>query len=244
MAAGTTPPGATDEAQAAKWVQRAFAEVAPKYDLLNHLLSFNIDRSWRKRIVKRLRPVLERPNARVLDLCCGTGDVLLDLQSAAKSAIIGADFCHPMLVAASRKIAKKNCNSILFEGDALQLALRNDSLDAIAIAFGFRNLTNYEGGLRELYRVLKPGGNLAIVEFSHVQGGLMRFFYGSYSRWILPLIGRAVSGSKEAYSYLPASIAKFPRAERLREMMLVAGFREADYELLTGGISALHFGTK
>jgi demethylmenaquinone methyltransferase/2-methoxy-6-polyprenyl-1,4-benzoquinol methylase len=244
MATGTTPPGATDEAQAAKWVQRAFAEVAPRYDLLNHLLSFNIDRSWRKRVVERLRPVLERPGARVLDLCCGTGDVLLDLQRATKTAVIGADFCHPMLVAANRKIARKQYTSILFEGDALHLPLRDDSLDAITIAFGFRNLTNYESGLRELHRVLKPGGNLAILEFSHVRGTLMRFFYGIYSRWILPRIGRVVSGSKEAYSYLPASIAKFPRVEHLREMMLLAGFRKVDYELLTRGISALHFGTK
>jgi demethylmenaquinone methyltransferase / 2-methoxy-6-polyprenyl-1,4-benzoquinol methylase len=244
MAAGTTPPGATDEAEAAKWVQRAFAEVAPKYDLLNHLLSFNIDRGWRKRVVKRLRPVLDRPNARVLDLCCGTGDVLLDLQRATKTTVIGADFCHPMLVAANRKIGRKHYTSVLFEGDALQLPLRDDSLDAITIAFGFRNLTNYEGGLRELCRVLKPGGNLAILEFSHVRGSLMRFFYGTYSRLILPRIGRMVSGSQEAYSYLPASIAKFPRPEHFREMMLIAGFQQVDYELLTGGISALHLGTK
>lgn len=244
MPTGTTPPGATDEAQAAKWVQGAFAEVAPKYDLLNHLLSFNVDRSWRKRVVNRLRPILEKPGARILDLCCGTGDVLLDLQRATNAAVIGADFCHPMLVAAKRKIARKHYISALFEGDALQLPLRGDSLDAITIAFGFRNLTNYEGGLRELYRVLKPGGVLAVLEFSHVQGPIMSGLYGLYSRWVLPTVGRLISGSSDAYTYLPASIRKFPQAGELKQQILAAGFREVDYEYLNSGIAALHVGVK
>jgi demethylmenaquinone methyltransferase/2-methoxy-6-polyprenyl-1,4-benzoquinol methylase len=211
---------------------------------LNHLLSFNIDRSWRKRVVERLRPALETPGARVLDLCCGTGDVLLDLQSETKAAIIGADFCHPMLVAASRKIARKHYTSILFEGDALQLPLRDDSLDAITIAFGFRNLTNYQGGLHELYRVLKSGGVLAILEFSHVQGPIISALYGLYSRWILPTIGGLISGSSSAYTYLPTSIRKFPQAGELQQQMLSAGFRDVSYEYLSSGIAALHIGTK
>jgi demethylmenaquinone methyltransferase/2-methoxy-6-polyprenyl-1,4-benzoquinol methylase len=244
MAVGTTPPGTADEAQAAKWVQHAFEEVAPKYDLLNHLLSFNIDRSWRTRMVDRLRPILERPTARVLDLCCGTGDVLLDLQAVAKTTLIGADFCHPMLVAANRKIARKPYQSVLFEGDALDLPLRDGSLDALTIAFGFRNLSNYESGLREIYRVLTRGGVLAVLEFSHVQGPIMNVLYGFYSQWILPSIGRLISGSSDAYSYLPESIRRFPKASELQACMLAAGFRKVDYEYLTSGIAALHIAVK
>jgi len=250
MATGTSAPGAKDQAGAAQWVKRAFAEVAPKYDLLNHLLSFNIDRSWRKRLVYRLRPVLSTPGARVLDLCCGTGDVLIDLQRVAGrrrgkgATIMGADFCHPMLAAARRKLAKRHYASKLFEADALQLPLRDGSLDAIAIAFGFRNLTNYNAGLEELYRVLRPGGVLAILEFSHVQRLSLRIAYGIYSRWILPKVGERISGSRDAYAYLPNSIRKFPRAGELQKRMLSAGFRRVDYEYLSGGIAALHVAVK
>ena len=219
-----------------------FAGVAPKYDLLNHLLSFNIDRGWRRRLVERLRPVLERPEAKVLDLCCGTGDVLLDLQEVASAPILGADFCHPMLVSARGKAERKGYRAPLFEADALALPLAGESLDGIAISFGFRNLANYESGLRELHRVLKPGGMLLILEFSHPPGRLMKAGYGLYSRVLLPAIGTLVSGSREAYTYLPDSIRKFPMAEELAGMMRAAGFSATEYELLTGGIAALHVG--
>ncbi len=241
-ALGTTPPGTSNEQQAAGWVQQMFSAVAPRYDLLNHLLSFNIDASWRKRLMQRVQPVLNKPQAVVLDLCCGTGDVLLQLQKNAQTSVLGADFCHPMLVEADRKIARKQTRSRLFEGDALQLPLRAGSLDLITIAFGFRNLANYETGLQELRRVLKPDGMLAILEFSHPRGFLLRSSYGLYSKLLLPAVGSIVSGSREAYTYLPESIEKFPMAERLREMMSEAGFAECRYELLTGGIAALHVG--
>ncbi len=123
-----------------------FAEIAPRYDLLNHLLSFNIDRGWRKALLKRVMPILLRPDARVLDLCCGTGDVLLDLQSVAASKVLGADFCHPMLVTAAGKARARGFSQRLFEADALELPLACNSLDAITIAFGFRNLANYRAG--------------------------------------------------------------------------------------------------
>lgn len=242
--AGTTPPGAADERQAAQWVQRIFAEIAPKYDLLNHLLSLNIDRGWRKALMKAMMAVLSRPNAAILDLCCGTGDVLLDLQSIAASPVMGADFCHPMLVSAQRKALRKGLNASLFEADALRLPLAGATLDAISIAFGFRNLANYRAGLQELGRVLKPGGILAILEFSQPPGRLMRTVYGMYSRAILPAIGSLISGSREAYAYLPASIHNFPRPDELSEMMKAAGFGGARYQLLTGGIAALHIGRK
>ncbi len=243
-AVGTTPAGTRDQRQASEWVRRMFAEIAPKYDLLNHLLSFNIDRAWRRALLKRLEPVLARPEAEILDLCCGTGDVLLDLESAGRARVLGADFCHPMLVSAKRKSALKGYGSELVEADALNLPLAEESLDGIAIAFGFRNLTDYAGGLEEFRRVLRPRGVLAILEFSHPPALLVRTAYGLYSRAILPLIGGLVSGSREAYTYLPRSIEKFPRADELRQMMEGAGFEQASYELLSGGIAALHTGEK
>ncbi|MBV9084688.1 MAG: bifunctional demethylmenaquinone methyltransferase/2-methoxy-6-polyprenyl-1,4-benzoquinol methylase UbiE [Acidobacteriaceae bacterium] len=232
------------EHEAARWVQTMFAEVAPKYDFLNHLLSFNIDRGWRKALMRRLRPVLERPDGRVLDLCCGTGDVLIELQSVSRTAVMGADFCHPMLVAAKRKIQQKGFEPWLFEADALRLPFPDESLDAISIAFGFRNLANYEAGLHELYRVLRGRGVLALLEFSHPRGAFMKTAYGFYAGVVLPAIGTIVSGSREAYTYLPDSIRKFPQAAELRDMMTEAGFADTSYELLTGGIAALHVGTK
>lgn len=243
-AAGTTPPGTSGEQQAARWVQRMFEGIAPKYDFINHLLSFNIDRSWRKALVHQLSAVLKSPDARILDLCCGTGDVLLDLQHAAASRVMGADFCHPMLVSAQLKAQHSGFTAPLFEGDALQLPLRTDTLDAITISFGFRNLVNYTGGLEEFRRVLKTGGRLVILEFSHPPGFITQAAYSFYSRVLLPGVGRVISGSGEAYRYLPDSIRKFPRAEELRKMMSRAGFIDARFELLTGGIAALHTGTK
>jgi demethylmenaquinone methyltransferase/2-methoxy-6-polyprenyl-1,4-benzoquinol methylase len=221
-----------------------FADIAPRYDLLNHLLSFNIDRGWRKALLKRVMPILLRPGARMLDLCCGTGDVLLELQSVAVSRVLGADFCHPMLVTAAGKARARGFAQRLFEADALELPLATGSLDAITIAFGFRNLANYRAGLAEFQRVLKPGGLLAILEFSHPRGVFVRTAYGLYSKAMLPLIGGLISGSREAYAYLPESVAKFPRAEELREMFEENGFVNSQFELLTGGIAALHTGEK
>jgi demethylmenaquinone methyltransferase/2-methoxy-6-polyprenyl-1,4-benzoquinol methylase len=217
-----------------------FAGVAPKYDLLNHLLSFNIDRRWRKALLRHLAPVLGRSDATVLDLCCGTGDVMLDLHAASKARIIGADFCHPMLMTARQKITAARSTPLVIEGDALQLPIRDESVDGISIAFGFRNLANYTAGLRELHRVLKPGGLLAILEFSHPQSWFMKTAYGFYSRVFLPIIGGLISGSRDAYSYLPESIRKFPPARELQQMVEAAGFEQAQFEVLSGGIAALH----
>lgn len=241
---GTTPPGTETEQQAAAWVQQMFAGVAPRYDLLNHLLSFNVDRAWRKVLLRSLAPVLSQPNATVLDLCCGTGDVLFDLKRVAKARVLGADFCHPMLVSARQKSAGKNLPAQLFEGDALTLPLADESLDAISIAFGFRNLTNYRGGLAEFARILKPGGVLAILEFSHPRGALTAAAYGFYSRTILPWVGGLVSGSRSAYTYLPESIEKFPKAEQLERLMTECGFCQTQFQLLSGGIAALHTGVR
>jgi len=239
---GTTPAGARSEQEAAAWVRGMFGRVAPRYDFANHLLSFNIDRYWRARTVARLRPVLEDPEARVLDVCCGTGDLVVALERARRAPVMGSDFCHPMLVAAGRKIARRPNPSPLFESDALALPLPDASLDLLTTAFGFRNLANYEAGLREMRRVLKPGGTAAILEFSQPPNAAFAALYNFYSRRILPWIGGAVSGNRDAYTYLPESVRKFPSAAELVAAMRRAGFREAGYELFTGGIVALHIG--
>jgi demethylmenaquinone methyltransferase/2-methoxy-6-polyprenyl-1,4-benzoquinol methylase len=227
------------EAEAARWVRGMFGRVARRYDLLNHLLSLNIDRYWRARTAGRLRPILERPGARVMDLCCGTGDLLVALERRSSGTVFGSDFCHPMLQAAKRKTQGR---AALVEADALALPVPDGSLDLITTAFGFRNLANYEQGLREMRRALRPGGVAAILEFSTPPNASLAALYGFYSRRILPAVGGAVSGEPGAYSYLPDSVRRFPAAERLAVMLAEAGFRDVRFERMTGGIVALHTG--
>jgi demethylmenaquinone methyltransferase/2-methoxy-6-polyprenyl-1,4-benzoquinol methylase len=241
---GTTPAGITDEQQAATWVRGMFGRIAPRYDLLNHLLSLNIDRYWRARTVKRVSDVLGRPGARVLDLCCGTGDLMLALQARSGAMVYGSDFCHPMVVAANRKVKERRLRSALFEADAITLPVADASVDLITMAFGFRNLANYQQGLSELMRVLTPGGLAAILEFSTPPNPVLSRLYDYYSRAILPVIGGWISGSREAYSYLPESVRKFPGAEELADQMRGAGFTNVRFERMTAGIVALHLGER
>ncbi len=236
---GATPRGAANEQEAAAWVRDMFGRVAPRYDLLNHLLSFNIDRHWRARTVQRLQPVLDRGDATVVDLCCGTGDLMLALRAKAKARVLGSDFCHPMLTAAKQKAG---AGSPFFEADALKLPIGDRAVDAITVAFGFRNLANYEAGLRELRRVLKPGGIAAILEFSQPPNPAFNALYGFYSKNILPRIGGLISGASDAYTYLPDSVRKFPDAPGLAAKMSDAGFRNVEFERMTFGIVALHTG--
>lgn len=242
--AGTTPEGAQSEQEAARWVQTMFAEVAPRYDFLNHFLSLNIDRTWRARTVARLLPVLQNPDTRVLDLCCGTGDLLIEMERAAKRPLLGSDFCFPMLAGASRKIEQGGLASSLFDSDGLGLPLDDASMDLVTIAFGFRNFANYHHGLIELHRVLKQGGTLAILEFSHPPNPLLRAGYEVYSHHILPRLGALLSGSSRAYRYLPSSVKKFPKAPELAEWMRDCGFADARFEYMTFGIVALHLARK
>jgi demethylmenaquinone methyltransferase/2-methoxy-6-polyprenyl-1,4-benzoquinol methylase len=221
----------------ARWVQGMFGRIAGRYDLLNHLLSFNLDRRWRARTVKRVSGMLA-PGARVLDLCCGTGDVLAALENSG-AWVAGSDFCHPMLLEARRK-----SKSPLFEADALKLPLKNDSLDLITCAFGFRNLANYDQGFEEFLRVLKPGGVAAILEFSQPTNPAFGALYGFFSTRVLPQVGGMISGSRDAYSYLPESIKRFPGAEDLAALMKAAGFQRVEFERMTGGAVALHLGYK
>lgn len=238
---GSTPEGARNEQEAARWVQGMFGRVAHRYDLANHLLSFNIDRYWRAHTVRRAQEILERPDARVLDICCGTGDLVLALAKQGRP-VLGSDFCHPMLVAAHTKIERRSLPAVLFESDALRLPLRDASLDLLTVAFGFRNLANYEAGLAEMRRVLKPGGMAAILEFTSPPNALFGAMYNLYCRRILPYLGGLISGSRDAYTYLPESVRKFPAAPELMGMMGGAGFASVSFEYLTGGIVALHIG--
>jgi demethylmenaquinone methyltransferase/2-methoxy-6-polyprenyl-1,4-benzoquinol methylase len=241
---GTTPQGATGEQEAARWVRDMFGRVAGRYDLLNHLLSFNLDKRWRSRTVNRVAGILARPDARVLDLCCGTGDAMLAMQARANCTVAGSDFCHPMLIQARQKVARRGFRSPLFEADALALPLAEDSLDLITMAFGFRNLANYERGLAEVLRVLKPGGVFALLEFSQPTNRTFAALYGFFSTRVLPRVGGLVSGSPDAYKYLPESIRKFPGAEDLAASMRRAGFSRVEFERMTGGAVALHRGFK
>ncbi len=241
---GTTPQGTSNEQQASEYVRGMFGGIAPKYDLLNHLLSFNLDRRWRRRTVERVSELVPAPSARILDLCCGTGDVVVELERLRHRPVLGADFCHPMLTSAAGKLIRGGLKSTLFEADGLVLPLADSSLDAITIAFGFRNFVNYQRGLEEIGRVLKPGGIVAILEFSQPRNALFARAYDWFSAVLLPRIGGMISGSQQAYSYLPESIRKFPSAEQLALRMKDAGFKSVDYELMTMGAVALHIGRK
>lgn len=240
---GTTPAGAASEQEAAEWVRRMFGRVAHRYDLANHLLSFNIDRAWRARVVRSVAPVLARRGSRALDLCCGTGDLLIAIEQGGRKPAMGMDFCHPMLTEARRKLARRGLRSEVFEADALRLPLRDASVDLLTVAFGFRNLANYRAGLREMRRVLRPGGMAAILEFSQPPNRAFAALYGIYSRRILPAIGGWLSGARDAYTYLPDSVRKFPSPEELAEAMRVEGFADVRFERMTGGIVALHLGS-
>ena len=239
---GTTPEGAKSEQDASAWVRAMFGRVAPRYDLANHLLSANIDRYWRNHTVGRVSDVLERPGARVVDLACGTGDLLIALERKAGRGLIGSDFCHPMLTGAQSKLQRGRLRSVLMESDALALPFADASIDLITIAFGYRNLANYRAGLMEMRRVLRSGGAVAILEFSQPPNRPFAAVYNWYSRKVLPVIGGAISGAREAYEYLPESVRKFPDAPELAKMMREAGFAQVDWEYLTFGIAALHVG--
>jgi demethylmenaquinone methyltransferase / 2-methoxy-6-polyprenyl-1,4-benzoquinol methylase len=247
---GAKPPGATDEASAAQAVRHLFDAIAPKYDLLNHVLSANVDRLWRWRVARRFRAVLTNPDAEVLDLCCGTGDMTLALlkrRQRGARPIVAADFSPEMLRRGALKFGKPGVGSRKpgtpyaepLEADALHLPLESASLDLIVTAFGFRNLANYEAGLREFHRVLKPGGQLGILEFSE-PGGLLGKAYAIYFHRVLPVIGRLVGGQSGPYSYLPASVGKFPPPEEMLGRMRAAGFEQCAWQPYTFGIAGLY----
>ncbi len=233
----------TPKARATR-IREMFSHIAPRYDLLNHLLSLNIDRGWRRATTKALAPVMNQPGTRVLDLCCGTGDLALALGHRANAQIFGVDFSHAMLVRAKGKSRERNSPISLAEADALRLPFRDQQFDAVALAFGFRNLVDREAGLQEIRRILKPGGRLAILEFSQPDLPIFRSLFGIYFRFALPRIGGAISGSPSAYRYLHDSVQAFPSPASLAAMIEAAGFDNVRHRNLSGGIAALHTGQR
>jgi demethylmenaquinone methyltransferase / 2-methoxy-6-polyprenyl-1,4-benzoquinol methylase len=244
-ATGAKPIDTTDEAGAAQAVRQMFDSIAPRYDLLNHLLSANVDRLWWRKAARRFRNVLAQPDASILDICCGTGDMtmaLLKHRPRGARPIVAADFSRGMLARGEHKFARSNV--IVLEADALRLPLREGSLDLIVTAFGFRNLANYEAGLREFHRVLKPGGQLGILEFSE-PGGLMGKAYALYFRRVVPAIGHAVCGRVRGqvagpYNYLPASVGSFPPPADMLSLMRGCGYRNPAWQPYTFGIAGLY----
>lgn len=249
---GASPAGAENRDAAAKAVQEMFTSIAPRYDLLNHVLSFNVDRLWWWRTARRFDPILKRSDAHVLDLCCGTGDMAFALQRRAGPAgarILGADFSHAMLQRAAEKGSAasgkegKLASPHWIEADALRLPFPDGQFDLVTSAFGFRNLADYDAGLREIARVLRPGGQCGILDFGE-PGGLIGQMYRVYFKKVLPKIGTLISGVRGPYAYLPASVERFPAPRAMVERMGRAGFREASWTPYTFGIAGLYLGVK
>jgi demethylmenaquinone methyltransferase / 2-methoxy-6-polyprenyl-1,4-benzoquinol methylase len=243
---GTRPEGAGDEREAAAHVREMFGRIAPRYDFLNHLLSLDIDKIWRRRVARRFSGVLHNPTARVLDLCCGTGDLALAFRKEAPvgAEIIGSDFVPEMLERARAKAVALGAVITFVEADALALPFKDASFDLVSCSFGFRNLANYERGMLEIFRVLRPGGAVAILEFAEPRGKVFGSLYRFYFRHVLPRLGGLISGSSSAYTYLPCSVSKFPSPEVLQALFERAGYTGVRFERWTGGIVALHTARK
>lgn len=245
---GAKPEGVTDEAGAAQAVRQMFDSIAPRYDLLNHVLSANVDRLWWWRAARRFRAVLARPDAAILDICCGTGDMtkaLLKHRPRGSRPVLAGDFARQMLRRGRQKFGPASTGAgsqpyaVPIEADALCLPLRDASLDLIVTAFGFRNLANYEAGLREFHRVLKPGAQLGILEFSE-PGGVMGKAYAVYFRRVLPAIGRAICGKDGPYNYLPTSVGNFPPPPQMLALMRSVGYVDCNWQPYTFGIAGLY----
>ena len=269
-APGARPEGTSSPGEAAQNIQQMFSTIAPTYDRANHILSVGLDRTWWNRTARTLHPILARPEAVVLDLCCGTGDLTLALDkyrprpSPSKNSVIlseGAaavegpavvspklpapilalDFSHQMLTLAAPKFAGRNI--IRIEADALHLPFPDASVDLVTSAFGFRNLTSYPAGLSELHRALRPGGEIAILECNQ-PGGLVGWLYSFYFHRILPIAGGLISGKRRAYAYLPDSVMKFPRPPQMKALIAAAGFINPTWTSYTLGTAGLYRATK
>jgi demethylmenaquinone methyltransferase/2-methoxy-6-polyprenyl-1,4-benzoquinol methylase len=225
------------------YVQRIFSEIAPRYDLLNRLLSGGIDRSWRRAAIAALG-VERRPSGTYLDLCAGTLDVgaAISRRAAFRGFIVGADFAEPMLRAGRGKAPAAVLTPVV--ADALTLPLADESCDGAIVAFGIRNVIDVRAAFHETLRVLTPGGRFVVLEFSTPHSALVRWTYELYSRRVLPLVGALISGHPTAYRYLPDSIAQFPSGEKLKAVMSEAGFANVSVTSLTFGVASIHVGEK
>ena len=223
-----------------------FDNIAPRYDLLNHVLSANIDRVWWHRAAKTFNDVLRRKDAQVLDLCCGTGDMTMALHArrpANAAPITAADFSHQMLVRGERKFRDRRAKIVAIEADALSMPFPSSHFDLVVSAFGFRNLADYQAGLDEIARVLRPGGQIGILDFSEPKGALGKL-YRFYFKYVLPRVGAALSGNTGAYQYLPSSVERFPEPPQMLARMRQAGFIDASWTPYSFGIAVLYRGTR
>lgn len=252
LVVGAAPEGAGDTQSAGRAVREMFTSIAPRYDLLNHVLSFNVDRLWWRRTARTFAQILAQTDCRVLDLCCGTGDMTFALRKQTGNSspeILGADFSHAMLQHARLKSLEKaaeNGKTAIprwIEADALCLPFPGHHFNLVTSAFGFRNLADYDAGLREIVRVLKSGGECGILDFSEPDG-LMGPLYRIYFKRVLPRIGTMLSGVRGPYAYLPSSVERFPAPQEMLDRMRAAGFRETTWTPYTFGIAGLYRGKK
>ena len=227
-------------------VRQMFADIADRYDFLNHFLSLSVDRYWRRQAVQIIAVRDPSPEDVCLDLCSGTGDLALEVHRALKLSVVGSDFCHPMLTRSTEKIRNAGFSSSirLTEADSLDLPFRDSSFKFVTVAFGLRNLEHLDRGLSEMSRVLEPGGRVVILEFSRPVVPVFRELFGLYFSYVLPRLGALISGKKDPYEYLPSSVRSFPSQKELSVLMRAAGFEEVGYRNLTAGIAALHWGRK
>jgi demethylmenaquinone methyltransferase/2-methoxy-6-polyprenyl-1,4-benzoquinol methylase len=252
LVVGAAPEGASDARSAEREVREMFTSIAPRYDLLNHVLSFNVDRLWWRRTARSFAQILAQPDSRVLDLCCGTGDMTFALREQAgnrRPLVLGADFSHAMLERARLKSLDKSSQTgkspvpYWIEADALCLPFPDQHFSLVTSAFGFRNLVDYDGGLREIVRVLRPGGECGILDFSEPKG-VIGHLYRFYFKQVLPRVGTMISGVRGPYAYLPNSVERFPEPQEMLARMRFAGFRESTWTPYTFGIAGLYRGRK
>jgi len=242
-AAAEMVAAAEGSSQKREYVRRIFSEIAPRYDLLNHVLSLNMDRAWRTRAVDALG-WRDAPAGRYLDLCAGTLDIALNLAACDgfRGEVLASDFAEPMLRVALSKIKQHRITPLA--ADALSLPIGSATMDGAIVAFGARNLANLETGMAEVFRVLRPGRRFVILEFGTPRNVFVRGAYHAYFHHVLPLVGRVISGHRTAYRYLPKSVSLFPSLEELGERLTRAGFVNVTWRSLTFGIAAIHVATK
>jgi len=241
--AGAAAAAAAGGSAKREYVQQIFSEIAPRYDLLNHVLSLNVDKAWRKRAIGALR-ISRAPRGAYLDLCAGTLDVAAQMSKLAefRGFVLAADFAEPMLRAGEGKLSEGKGSPVA--ADALQLPARDGGFAGAIVAFGIRNVANLDAALRETFRVLAPNGRFVILEFSLPRLPVLRFLYQAYFNHVLPCFGRMISGHRTAYTYLPRSVANFPVEEELAAKMRAAGFSHVTWTSLSFGIAAIHVGER
>lgn len=243
MDRATASAAAAGGAEKRAYVKQIFSEIAPRYDLINHLLSLNIDRGWRRKAISQLG-VARDQSGRYLDLCSGTMDVATEISTLPgfRGVVIGADFAEPMLRAGLDKARAGKVSPVT--ADAVQLPLASGQLAGAIVAFGIRNVAGLDAALREAFRVLAPGGRFVILEFSTPRMRALRVVYQTYFHHVLPAIGRLISGHRTAYQYLPRSVANFPVEEELARRMRDAGFEKVSWSSLSFGVAAIHVGER